>query len=251
MPILRIENLEFRYNGFKALDNITFNVERGDIVSILGPNGSGKTTLLRTIDGILKPFKGTVYLDFKNIRSLSRLELAKEIGFVPQRVAYNAGVTVLDFVLTGRRPHVEFAPTRTDVEVALKSLRLVDAEHLAERDILELSGGEFQRVLIARALAVEPRILLLDEPTASLDLRFQYEILNLIRDLSEKNGLTVLMSLHDLTQAYRYTTKALLLKSGRIFRFGTTPEVLTEENIREVYGISVQVDRKWKAIIPV
>jgi iron complex transport system ATP-binding protein len=249
--LLRIQGVEVRYNSIKALDNVSMDVSEGEVVAVLGPNGSGKTTLLKTIDGILKPVKGSVYIDSKDVFKVSRRDVAKLVSFVPQHVNVVRGVKVIDFVVTGRKPHIDFALTARDIEIALKYLRYVDAEHLVERDITELSGGEFQRILIARALVSEPRVLLLDEPTANLDMKYQLAILNLITKLSKERKLTVIMSLHDLTQAYRYAEKAIFLNSGRVHAVGRVEEVMNEEVIEAVYGVKVKVMPSLRAVISI
>ena len=251
MVIIRVIDVEIRYNSIKALDSVSFDVSEGEVVAVVGPNGSGKTTLLKTIDGILKPVRGSVYIDMKRVVDIPRKQLAKEVSLVTQATYVAPGIRVIDFVLTGRRPHINFMPTRKDIEISLSALKAVKAEHLVDRDLTELSSGELQRVLIARALAAEPKVLLLDEPTSNLDLRFQVEILNLVKSLSREKGLTVIMSLHDLTQAYRFSDKIVVLKNGRVYAIGKPDEVLTEEIIEEVYQVRVSVDRALKAIIPV
>lgn len=251
MALIRIQGVEVRYNSVKALDDISMDVDEGEIVAVLGPNGSGKTTLLKTIDGILKPVKGSVYIDSKNVLQMGRREAAKLVSFVPQHINMVQGVKVIDFVVTGRKPHIDLAPTTRDIELVLKYLRYVDAEHLADKDIMELSGGEFQRILIARALVAEPRIILLDEPTANLDIKYQIAILNLIAKLSKEKKLTVVMSLHDLTQAYRYAEKAIFLNNGRVHAMGKIEEVMNEEVIEIVYGVKAKVMPNLRAVIPI
>jgi len=251
VALIRIQGVEVRYNSVKALDDISMDVDEGEIVAVLGPNGSGKTTLLKTIDGILKPVKGSVYIDSKNVLQMGRREAAKLVSFVPQHINMVQGVKVIDFVVTGRKPHIDLAPTTRDIELVLKYLRYVDAEHLADRDIMELSGGEFQRILIARALVAEPRIILLDEPTANLDIKYQIAILNLIAKLSKEKKLTVVMSLHDLTQAYRYAEKVIFLNNGRVHAMGKIEEVMNEEVIEIVYGVKAKVMPNLRAVIPI
>jgi iron complex transport system ATP-binding protein len=248
--IIRIQEVEVRYGSFKVLDDVSMDVGEGEVVAVLGPNGSGKTTLLKTIDGILRPVKGSVYIDSKEVSRLSRRDVAKLAGFVPQHINVMRGVRVVDFVLTGRRPHIGIAPAARDLEVVLRYLRYVDAEHLADRDITELSGGELQRILIARALVAEPRVLLLDEPTSNLDISYQLAILDLITKLSKERKITVIMSLHDLTQAYRYAEKAVILSRGKIYAMGRTEEVLNEETVEATYGVKVTVIPNLKAVVP-
>ncbi|MEL9909249.1 MAG: ABC transporter ATP-binding protein [Desulfurococcus sp.] len=250
MVVIRVADVDVRYDGTRALEDVSIDIYEGEVVAVVGPNGSGKTTLLKTVDGILRPTKGSVYIDMKNILMIPRRELAKKISLVTQFTYVTPGVKVVDFVLTGRRPHIDFAPTRRDLEISMNVLRAVRADSLAERDLTELSSGEFQRVLIARALAAEPKVLLLDEPTSNLDLLFQIEILNLIKSLSVDKRLTVMMSLHDLTQAYRFSDKVVVLKNGRVYAVGEPDKVLSEEIIEKVYGVKVRVDKDLKAVIP-
>ena len=250
MAVVRVLGVEVRYGSFKVLDDVSLDVSEGEVVAVLGPNGSGKTTLLKTIDGILKPIKGSVYIDSKNITQLSRGDIAKLVSLVPQHVNLVRGVRVVDFVLTGRRPHIDFMPTSKDLEVVLRYLRYVDAEYLVDRDITELSGGEFQRVLIARALVAEPRILLLDEPTSNLDIKYQISILNLITKLSKERRMTIITSLHDLTQAYRYAEKVVFLNHGKIYAMGWVEDVMREDIIEAVYGVKTKVVRDLRVVVP-
>lgn len=251
MAVVRVQGVEVRYNSVKALDDITLDINEGEITAVLGPNGSGKTTLLRTIDGIVRPIKGSVYIDSKNALKLSRREIAKLIGYVPQHVNITRGVRVIDFVLTGRRPYIDFSPAKRDIDIVYTYMKILDIEQLATRDVTELSGGELQRVLIARALVAEPKVLLLDEPTSNLDLKYQIAILDLIEDLSRKRKITIIMALHDLTQAYRYADKTILMKKGKIHAMGSTHEILSPSTIKLIYGVETLVLREYKAIIPI
>lgn len=250
MAILRIQGVEVRYGSTRVLEDIAMDVEEGEVVTVLGPNGSGKTTLLKTIDGIVKPVRGSIYIDTKNALSMKRREIARLIGLVPQRVNIYHGVKVFEFVLTGRRPHTDYLPSKKDIEITLEYMKALEIDHLASRDITELSGGELQRALIARALVAEPRILLLDEPTSNLDVKYQLSILDFIHWFSKTKKVTVIMSLHDLTQAYRYSDKTVLLKNGRIHAMGETVKTLTPETIFEVYGVKTKIIPELKAIIP-
>jgi iron complex transport system ATP-binding protein len=250
MALIKVIGVEVNYKSVKALEDVTLDVSEGEIAAVLGPNGSGKTTLLRTIDGIVRPVRGSVYVDSKSVTRLTRREAARLIGYVPQHINISRGVKVIDFVLTGRRPHISFSPSDRDVDIALSYMSTLEIEHLATRDITELSGGELQRALIARALVAEPKVLLLDEPTSNLDLRYQVAILELVSELSRKKKITVMMALHDLTQAYRYSDKAILLSNGRIHAMGATHEALTPDTIKLVFGVEALVLSEHKAIIP-
>ncbi|MCD6324577.1 MAG: ABC transporter ATP-binding protein, partial [Desulfurococcales archaeon] len=195
------------------------------------------------------PKVGSVYIDGKTVASMGRRELAKLVGYVPQRAAFSSFMSVLDFVLTGRRPYIGITYSAKDFRKALEALRMVGAEHLAGRRLDQLSGGELQRVVIARSLAAEPKVLLLDEPTANLDPHYQVEILTLIKRLVRSRGCTVLVSLHDLTHAYRYCDKAVILKGGKVFAAGSPEEVITPHNVKEVFGLEGVVLKDLKAVI--
>ncbi|MCD6428703.1 MAG: ABC transporter ATP-binding protein [Desulfurococcales archaeon] len=249
MVVIKVVNVDVYYDSYKALDGVSIAAKPGEVVGIIGPNGSGKTTLLRTIDGILRPRIGSVYIDGREVISMRRREVAKLVGYVPQRVEFSTYMTVLDFVLTGRRPYIGLSYTDKDFEKAVSALRMVSAQHLKDRRLDQLSGGELQRVIIARSLAAEPKVLLLDEPTANLDPRYQVEILELIKSLAKERGNTILVSLHDLTHAYRYSDKVIMMKSGRVFAVGDPEEVITSENIKKVFGLEALVLKELRAVI--
>lgn len=244
-----VRDVKVHYRSVKALDGVSLRVRKGEVLSVLGPNGAGKSTLLRVISGVLRPTLGAVYIDNKSLLEIPRREVARRIGVVPQGLHAAALLSVFDFVMTGRRPRINFAPTRTDEEKVYEALKTVGALELADRSLDELSGGELQRVVIARALAGEPEVLLLDEPTSNLDLRYQVEVLNLLRTLRDR-GLTIVTALHDLTQAYRISDKVVLLKGGRVHAAGKPEEVLKPEVIFEIYGVPAIVIEEYKIIAP-
>ncbi|MEM3439673.1 MAG: ABC transporter ATP-binding protein [Candidatus Bathyarchaeia archaeon] len=246
---IKVYDIELQYRSVRALDGVSLEVRGGEILSIIGPNGSGKSTLLKVINGVLKPRMGVVYLNGKALREMPKKEVAMKIGIVPQRIAPAGMLTVFDFVLTGRRPRMSFAPSKIDEERAREALKAVGASHLEGRILEELSGGEFQRVVIARALAGEPEVMLLDEPTNNLDLKYQVEILNLIRTM-RSNGLCIIMAMHDLTQAYRISDKVLMLSDGKVFAAGKPEDVLTPENILKVYNVPVYMIREYGILVP-
>lgn len=247
---INIKDVKVYYRSIKALDGVSVSVRSGEVLSVLGPNGAGKSTLLKVINGVLKPMMGAVYIDNKHLLKIPRREVARRIGIVPQRVHVATSLSVYDFVMTGRRPYINLAPTKKDEEKVYDALKTVGALELADRSLDELSGGELQRIVIARALAGEPEVLLLDEPTNNLDLKYQIEVLNLVRSLRSK-GLTIIVALHDLTQAFRVSDKVLLLKGGRVHAAGRPEEVFRPETIFEVYGVPVIVINEHKIIAPI
>ena len=188
MVLLNVDGVECRYGSVKVLEDVSLSVKGGDFVGILGPNGSGKTTLLKSISRILKPHKGTILLDEADIYSLKSVDVAKQMAVVPQDTSIGFNFAALDIVLMGRNPHMKRfqMESEKDMAVARKVMNLTNIWHLAERPINELSGGEKQRVIIARALAQEPKILLLDEPLTHLDIANQLEIMDLVKDLCVK-----------------------------------------------------------------
>lgn len=249
MVVIKVVNIDVYYDSYEALSNVTLDVDPGEIVSVIGPNGSGKTTLLKTIDGIIKPLRGSVYINGKNIHDYTRREVAKIVGYVPQKENVLGYITVLDFVLTGRRPSVNYTYGKIDIEKAYEALRVVNCESLALRRLDQLSGGELQRVLVARAITADPQVLLLDEPTSSLDPKYQVEVLELIKKLSRSKDISVVMSLHDLTHAYRYSDKVIVLKKGKIVAFGPPGEVISEETILKVFEVKAKVLRDLWAVV--
>jgi iron complex transport system ATP-binding protein len=238
--ILSVDDIEFSYKSKKILENVKFKVNRGDVVSILGVNGAGKSTLIKCINKILKPKQGTILIDNYNIDKLDNLEIAKKIGYVPQRADGNY-MSVFDAVLLGRKPHIKWEISEKDIEITHKFLKLMDLEDYALRYTNELSGGELQKVVIARALVQEPHVLLLDEPTNNLDLRNQLESLKIIRDISKSQNIASIIVMHDLNLALRFSDKFIMLKDGKIFAEGGK-EVINPENIEAVYGVNVIIE---------
>ncbi|HDN97726.1 MAG TPA: ABC transporter ATP-binding protein, partial [bacterium] len=236
---LKIKNISFSYDSVDALKNISFEAEEGEILGIIGPNGSGKTTLLKCINRVLKPKEGVVMLDDMDLSVLNQREIAQKIGVVPQQSFSQFPFTVFDIVLMGRYPYITRfgGEKKEDFDMVEECLNLCGISHLAERLIIEISGGEYQRVIIARALAQNPKVLLLDEPTLHLDINHQIELLELLKSLAKKKNLIIIMVSHDLNLASRFSDKILILKEGKIYRAGLPEEVLTPQIIKEVYGI--------------
>lgn len=243
-PAIRIRHLGFSYGERRVLDDVSFSVEKGEMIGILGPNGSGKTTLLKLFSAVLSG-SGEVELNGKDIRAFKRRDLSRLFAVVPQESQVNFPFTVAEIVLMGRASH--HGPLglegERDLEAARRSMEATETLALADRYLHELSGGEKQRVMIARALAQEAEILLLDEPAAFLDLKHQVRVFELMRRLNRERGLTIVAALHDLNLAALFFPRLVMLSAGKIFRDGSALEVLTEENIREVYGIHVRVRR--------
>jgi cobalamin transport system ATP-binding protein len=243
IPAIETREISFAYQNLPVLHGVSLSVERGEMVAILGPNGSGKTTLLKILSAVLNR-QGEVKLNGRNIESFDRRELSKLFAVVPQENRVNFPYTVAEVVLMGRASyHSPFALERkTDLEVARASMELTDALSFSHRYVHELSGGEKQRVMIARALAQEPEILLLDEPSAFLDLKHQVQIFELLCRLNRERRLTIVAALHDLNLAAMFFARLVMLRDGKIYRDGPPSEVLTEKTIEEVYGIRVRVE---------
>lgn len=241
--MLEIKNLSCGYDSQTILKDINLSVRDGDFLGIIGPNGSGKTTLLRAITRVLEPKAGAVVFEGKDIRQASFKELARKIAVASQEPSGNF-MSVEEFVLLGRIPYyrrLQFLETGRDKEIARKSLVLTGTLELKDRPMSEISGGERQLVLIARALTQEPRLLLLDEPTAHLDITHQVGILDLMRRLNREFCLTVIMVLHDLNLASEYCRKLALINKGEIYRVGSPQEVLNYRIIEEVYKTTVVI----------
>jgi len=240
---IQINNLAFAYGERRVLDGISLEIEKGEMIGILGPNGSGKTTLLKILSAVLNGH-GKVELNGKDLRSYGKRELSRLFAVVPQESQINFPFTVAEIVLMGRASH--HSPIglegERDLEAARKSLEATETSSLADRYLHELSGGEKQRVMIARALAQEPEILLLDEPAAFLDLKHQVRVFELMRRLNRERGLTIVAALHDLNLAAVFFPRLAMLSDGKIYRDGPARDVLSEKNIQEVYGVQVRVE---------
>ena len=236
---LKLNKIKFRYNSTPVLDKVTLKLNCGEVLAVVGPNGSGKSTLLKCIDQILKPQSGAIMIDDKIITDYKKEDIAKNMGYVPQSNGRSFPATVFDTILLGRKPHIRWAPSSGELKVVSKVIDSLDLGDLALRDINELSGGQRQKVIIGRALAQEPSILLLDEPTANLDLKHQLEVLKLVREQADK-GVSAIIAIHDLNLALRYGDKILMLDKGRVFAAGGL-EVLNPENIESVYDVKVRV----------
>jgi iron complex transport system ATP-binding protein len=243
---LEVKNLSFSYGSKPILKDISLEVKEGEFVALMGPNGSGKTTLLRCLTRYLPTESRTILVDMKPLHTLSDREVAKTFAVVPQSSATDFQFTSHDVVMMGRIPHIESrlsGENKHDEEVARRALERTGASGFARRPFSELSGGERQRVIIARALAQEPRALLLDEPTVYLDVSGQFDMMDLIKRLNKEEGITIVAVLHDINLAARYSDRIALLSEGRLEAFGTPEDVLTPEMIQSVYGVEVAVRR--------
>ncbi|WP_319508412.1 ABC transporter ATP-binding protein [uncultured Methanolobus sp.] len=249
--ILEVEGVEFQYKSKEVLKDIKFELKRNEILSILGPNGVGKTTLLKCMNAILKPKKGAVLIENEDVLKLEQIEIARRLGYVPQRCE-PARLTAFDAILLGRMPHMKWNISPEDVMLVETTIKKLHLEDMALRYIDELSGGELQKVGIARAIAQNPKLLLLDEPTSSLDLKNQLEILDTIRDVVRKENVSAIMTMHDLNLAFRYSDKFLFLKNGTIFAAGSMSDI-TPQIIHEVYGVPVTIQNYMdiSVVIPV
>jgi iron complex transport system ATP-binding protein len=241
---LKVKGLEFGYASMPVLADVCLELAQSEMLGIVGPNGAGKSTLIRCINRILNPQSGCILMDEMETKKMDRMELARKMGYIPQTASQIFPTTVFDAILLGRRPHIGWRSGEEDNEKVLDVLELLDIEDLAMRDIKELSGGQQQRVFIARALAQEPEVLLLDEPTSNLDIRHQLEVMEIIKDLVVKEGISAIMAIHDLNLASKYTDRVIIMKDGRIFDAGSPSDVLTPENIRSVYGVEAEVIRR-------
>ena len=230
------------------LDSVSFRVERGTVCVLLGANGAGKSTLLKCINGLIRPQQGCVSWERENIGSWSLNRRARLFGYVPQSISAASGLSVMETVLSGRLPRMGAKASAEELDLVSKVLEEFGLEELAFRNLGALSGGERQRVLFARAIVQEPEILLLDEPTSNLDLRYQIETMELLRRISKEKRITVVAVIHDLNSALAYADQAVVMKQGRILSDGKPETALSSEAIADAYGIQADIvyvqDRK-------
>src|SRR5215217_7771725 len=240
--MLKIQNLSVHYGSRQILHDISLDVPSGEVLALIGPNGAGKSTLIRAVSGVI-PYAGHIRTNGDNFAAFSTLQRAKYIATVPQAVSLPPAYTVWETVLFGRTPYLGFLgqPSKADEEIARQSLERVSALPFADRRVGELSGGEQQRILLARALCQSTPILLLDEPTAHLDLQYQVSLLEVVHELAHKDNLAVLIALHDLNLAAHYADRIALMVAGQIKAEGQPQQVLRRELIEEAYCLPVQV----------
>ena len=245
------------YDTEFALHDVSVNIKPGSLTGLLGPNGCGKTTLLKLLSGVLKPDLGSVRLGDREIRTLSQRALAQQIAVVPQETHPAFDFTVLEMVLMGRHPHLGAFQLEgpTDLAIAREAMIATGVAHLAGRAYMTLSGGEKQRVVIASALAQQPKVLLLDEPTASLDLGYQLEIASLLKELNRGRGVTMVLATHDLNLAASVCDTLVLVREGRVLMQGAAREVLNSSTVEQLYGVIADVTFHERAghltVIPV
>lgn len=242
MTTLRVGGLNVRYGDFVALTDVSLAVPTGGFVAVIGPNGAGKSTLLRAVHGLVKSH-GLIELDGQPSQHLSARERARLMAYLPQTPELPPGMSVFEFVLLGRTPHLGILRNESgrDVVAAREAMQLLDLMGLADRDVSHLSGGEAQRCVLARALAQEAEMLLLDEPTTGLDIGRQQEAMTLIDGLRKSRGITVLATVHDLTLAGQFAEHLVWLVGGRVVSAGLPHDILTVDNIRQHYGAEVRV----------
>jgi iron complex transport system ATP-binding protein len=245
MAELVVDRVSCSYGTIGALEGVSFGVRPGELLGVLGPNGSGKTTLLKAVCGVLRPSAGRVLLDGEEVSSMRPIEIARKVAVVPQHDYTSLNLTALEAVLTGRSPYMPpFGPeSEADARMAQEAMETTRCLHLAGRRIDELSGGERRRVILAKALAQEPKVLLLDEPTVNLDVSNQIELMEAVRALCGARGVISLSVFHDLNLAARYSDQILLLKEGRLFASGSPEEVMTVQNLRSAFGVDVEISR--------
>ncbi len=238
--MLEARNLTFKYGERYVLKNISFRLPRGRILGIVGPNGAGKTTLLKCILGILCPKYGEVTVDGQDIQKIPPAELAKLIAYVPQSCTSRFPMTLFDAVLLGRKPHISWFPKHKDISKVHEILKVMNLDHLAMKDFDHLSGGQKQKVILARALVQETDYILMDEPTSNLDLKYQLQVMELVRNVSKNKQTGIIIAIHDLNLAINFTDEIMMLKGGLIFGHGRPAEVLTEKAVRAVYQVQVK-----------
>ena len=238
--MMNIKNVSYHYkHGPDVLKNVTFDVEPGQFLAILGNNGVGKSTLLKCFNHILKPDSGEVFLDGENLLTMRPREVAKRVAFVSQGVP-STQMTVHDVVMLGRRPYMKWGFTEEDHTIVHDAMHRLDVEDMRGRFLNQLSGGEKQKVMLARALAQQPKVLLLDEPTSALDIQNQYQVLKMVRDICHKDQITAIVVIHDLNLALRFCDRFLLLKDGEVFRYGDR-SVLDSQTLQQVYKVKAKI----------
>jgi ABC-type cobalamin/Fe3+-siderophores transport system ATPase subunit len=249
---LSVQNLSYSFGTRKILHDLTFSAAAGEVLGVAGPNGCGKTTLIKCIDRIFEP-EGIVQFAGKDIGALTTTEVARMIAYVPQALTVGMAMTVFETILLGRRPYIRWSVNDADFERVNAVITDMGIQHLAFRKMTQISGGERQKVMIARAMVQDPELLLLDEPTSALDLRHQLEVMELVRKITRENQTCVLMAIHDLNLASRFCDRLMIMKEGRIFALGDPADLLNQELIQEVYEVEARITTEsgYLQIVPV
>ena len=245
---LSVTDLSFSYGSRTILDRLSFEVAPGTFCALLGPNGSGKSTMVKAIAGVHRARRGDITVEGRRIAGLGRRELARIVAYVPQVWDAPFDLTVREAVMLGRTPHFGIAPSAADRAKVEDSIVRMELSDIAEQSMSELSGGQAQRAMIARALAQEPRVLLLDEPTSALDLRYQIETLQLVRRITREEGISALIAIHDLNHAARYCDQVIVLHGGHLVADGTPAQALQAPILRTVYEVDVEVDAREDSV---
>lgn len=238
MTIIKIENLCFSVDEHVILKEINTEINKGEIMALIGPNGSGKSTLMKCVNKVQEAASGNIFLDGKNVKDLSYLEIAKKIAYVPQHEIKASGVSVFDMILTGRMPYITWKPSEEDYKKVAEVMEILKISGMAMKDFKDLSGGQQQMVYIARAIVQETPIIILDEPTNNLDIKHQIEIMKLLKLLSEQ-GKTIIITLHDVNLVLQYCSKYVLLKSGQIFAQGSQ-EIINVKNMEHLFEVKMK-----------
>jgi ABC-type cobalamin/Fe3+-siderophores transport system ATPase subunit len=248
---LSVRDLFYSYGTGEVLHGLSFDADAGEILGVAGPNGCGKTTLIKCIDRIFEP-KGSIRLEGEDIMKMSGMEVAQRIAYVPQALTLGMAMTVFETILLGRRPYIRWSVRDEDLRKVQEIIRLLKIRHLAFRKMTQISGGERQKVMVARAMVQDPSLLLLDEPTSALDLKHQLEVMELVRMISHEQQACVVLAIHDLNLASRFCDHLLLMKEGRKVGLGSPADLLREEIIRDVYEVEAKVSEEsgYRQIIP-
>lgn len=238
---MTVKGLKQGYGNNIVLDDISFEAESGEFVTILGPNGCGKSTLIKSLCNVRKPKSGDIFIDDRSVKDYDTKELSRTISYVPQNFVQSSYTTVYDAVLIGRRPYVEWSYSEEDVRICANAIMEMKVDQYLDRFVNELSGGQTQRVVIARALAQDPEFYIFDEPTSSFDLKNQLDLMRIMKRIIKDKNACLIVALHDLNLAMRYSDKVIVLDDGGIYDMGPPDKVINSEMIKKVYGVDAHI----------